>query len=297
MCDLGSQLKQTRESQGRSLSEMAAQLSLRRSVLEALEDCRFDQLPEAALTRGYLRSYALALGLDPQPLLAQFPAAQPVEPPPPMRRRASRLGWVLGTLLLALIAAGAGWVLYRPTLQPEVVPQVEPAPAPVRLSLRVLSEPVGARVFLDGFLLGITPVEAQVEAGSRTLRLELKGYQPLQTTLTLTQSDALSYTLVPQPQPPADSAKRPTPAETAPTVAGERVVIILTGRSWVRITDTQGKILYEGIAAVGTRLAYPGTVIVRAGNAAAVQAIVDGQKLGPLGVTGEVVTRTLGISP
>ena len=295
MCNLGSQLRQTRESQGRSLSEMAAQLSLRWAVLEALEDCRFDQLPEAALTRGYLRSYALALGLDPQPLLAQFPAPQPVEPPPPVRRRSSRLGWALGVVLLVLIAAGAGWMLYRPTLQPEVVPQAEPAPAPVRLSLRIVSEPAGARVFLDGFLLGIAPVEAQVEAGSRTLRLELKGYQPLQTALDLTQSDTLSYTLVPLPQAPVP-AQPAAPTDEVPAAAGERVVITVTGRSWIRVTDSQGKKLYEGTAAVGTRLAYPGTVIVRAGTAAAVQATVDGQKLGPLGSTGEVVTRTLGTS-
>lgn len=296
MCDLGSQLRQTRESQGRSLAELAAQISLRRAVLEALENCQFDQLPEAALTRGYLRSYALALGLDPQPLLAQFPAPQPVDFPPPVRRRSSRLGWAFGVVLLALIAAAAGWILYRPTLQTEVVPQVEPEPAPARLSLRVVSEPPGARVFLDGFLLGVTPVEAQVEAGSRTLRLELVGYQPFQTTLTLTQSDALSYTLIPQPQAPATRPRPDAPAAVVPATR-DRVVITIVGRSWVRVTDTQGKKLYEGTAAVGTRLAYPGTVIVRAGNAAAVQATVDGQKLGPLGATGEVVTRTLGTSP
>ncbi|MER3536725.1 MAG: DUF4115 domain-containing protein, partial [Thermus sp.] len=79
MCELGERLKAARTSRGLSLEEAARRLSLKKSVLQALEECRFDLLPEPALAKGYLRRYALLLGLDPKPLLALYPA----EPPPP----------------------------------------------------------------------------------------------------------------------------------------------------------------------------------------------------------------------
>jgi len=73
VCELGERLRRAREEKGLSLKEAAARLALKAKVLEALEACRFEELPEPALTRGYLRRYALLLGLDPEPLLALYP--------------------------------------------------------------------------------------------------------------------------------------------------------------------------------------------------------------------------------
>ncbi|WP_253715903.1 helix-turn-helix domain-containing protein, partial [Thermus scotoductus] len=67
MCELGERLRRAREEKGLSLKEASARLALKAKVLEALEACRFEELPEPALTRGYLRRYALLLGLDPRP--------------------------------------------------------------------------------------------------------------------------------------------------------------------------------------------------------------------------------------
>ncbi|RTH18005.1 hypothetical protein CSW39_06155, partial [Thermus scotoductus] len=80
MCELGERLRRAREEKGLSLKEASARLALKVKVLEALEACRFEELPEPALTRGYLRRYALLLGLDPEPLLALYPLA-PTLPP------------------------------------------------------------------------------------------------------------------------------------------------------------------------------------------------------------------------
>ncbi|WP_237258998.1 helix-turn-helix domain-containing protein [Thermus brockianus] len=83
MCELGERLRRAREERGLSLKEAAERLSLKVGVLEALEACRFAELPEPALARGYLRRYARLLGLDPEPLLALYPKAPTLEPPPP----------------------------------------------------------------------------------------------------------------------------------------------------------------------------------------------------------------------
>ena len=69
MCELGRRLKEAREAKGLEIAQAAEVLKVRRAILEALEDCRFDELPEPALARGYLKRYAQILGLDPAPLL------------------------------------------------------------------------------------------------------------------------------------------------------------------------------------------------------------------------------------
>jgi TonB family protein len=65
-----------------------------------------------------------------------------------------------------------------------VQPEVEPITTG---SLMVTSEPVGAKVFLGEEEKGVTPVEIpQLEFGTHTIRLELKGYQPLEQQVELT---------------------------------------------------------------------------------------------------------------
>ena len=90
MCELGEKLREARERRGLSLGEAARQLALKAEVREALEECRFERLPEPDLARGYLRRYVLLLGLDPGPRLALYPSAPSLPPPAPRHSRQER---------------------------------------------------------------------------------------------------------------------------------------------------------------------------------------------------------------
>ncbi|WP_038057260.1 RodZ domain-containing protein [Thermus amyloliquefaciens] len=284
MCELGERLRQAREEKGLSLKEAAARLALKVSVLEALEACRFEDLPEPALVRGYLRRYALLLGLDPEPLLALYPiTSSPPPPPPPASRRP--WPWLLGLALalLGVLGYGAYLVLRAPPVQTVSLPPEPPPKSPERFSLQVTSDPPGARVYLDGFYLGQTPLQSPpLEGGRRVIRLELPGYEPLQEEVVLDRPRALSYRLSPKPQP----APAPTPA-SAPS---GRLLLRLEGRSWLRVTQGE-KRLYEGIPEVGAELSFDLPVEVRSGNPGAVRVFLDGQDLGPLGEPGKPLTR------
>jgi hypothetical protein len=67
------------------------------------------------------------------------------------------------------------------------------APAPTTAAagaatgiLVVDSRPAGARVFVDGVAVGVTPVTlAAVAAGTRQVRFELAGYTPISTTVAV----------------------------------------------------------------------------------------------------------------
>jgi cytoskeleton protein RodZ len=52
-----------------SVSDVARQLKLTREQVEALESDAFERLPGRVFVRGFMRNYAMLLGIDPQPLL------------------------------------------------------------------------------------------------------------------------------------------------------------------------------------------------------------------------------------
>ncbi|MCX7783704.1 MAG: helix-turn-helix domain-containing protein, partial [Meiothermus sp.] len=52
MCELGKRLKESREAKGLDLAQAAEVLKVGSVIMQAPEDCRFDELPEPALARG-----------------------------------------------------------------------------------------------------------------------------------------------------------------------------------------------------------------------------------------------------
>lgn len=74
-------------------------------------------------------------------------------------------------------------------------------PSQVLGRLVVESKPSGASIFIDGRFLGYTPYTGDVSVGSHSIRLELSGYQPYETTvnITPTKPNKISVTLKPIP--------------------------------------------------------------------------------------------------
>ncbi len=73
MAGLGDTLREARQRLGLTLSEVESATRIRRRYLEALEVEDFDALPAPVYVKGFLRTYARYLGLDPLPLLALYP--------------------------------------------------------------------------------------------------------------------------------------------------------------------------------------------------------------------------------
>lgn len=69
---IGAVLREARAEQQRGLDEAAAATSMRVRQVEALEDDRFEEFGGDVYAKGFLRSYASWLGLDPAPLLDRY---------------------------------------------------------------------------------------------------------------------------------------------------------------------------------------------------------------------------------
>lgn len=77
--DVGSRLRAAREAKQLSVREIADTTKISVGVLEALEDNDFARLPGGIYSRGFVRSYAAAVGLDPEKTTLEFVAQLPVE--------------------------------------------------------------------------------------------------------------------------------------------------------------------------------------------------------------------------
>ena len=72
MFDIGSSLRDARARQELDFAELEERTKIRPKYLRALEDEQFDILPAPTYVRGFLRSYAEALGLDGQPFVDEY---------------------------------------------------------------------------------------------------------------------------------------------------------------------------------------------------------------------------------
>ncbi|MCW5316797.1 hypothetical protein GTQ43_24165 [Nostoc sp. KVJ3] len=62
--EISTHLRQVRQEKSIRLEEIAAQTLIRTGVLQALEEERFEELPEPVFLQGFIRRYGDALGLD-----------------------------------------------------------------------------------------------------------------------------------------------------------------------------------------------------------------------------------------
>jgi len=75
----GKVLVGARVARGMTLQQVSASTKIPVSKLQAIERDEIESLPGGIFTRGFVRSYAEAVGLDPQETLAQFEARFPEE--------------------------------------------------------------------------------------------------------------------------------------------------------------------------------------------------------------------------
>lgn len=114
---VGSQLRAAREQLGMSVDDVVSKIKLAPRQILALEADDFKALPETAFVRGFVRSYAKLLQLDPLPLLDALPTAKGeqvkapqlhVDAPFPTERtlRRQNVNLLIAAFLVALVIAG-----------------------------------------------------------------------------------------------------------------------------------------------------------------------------------------------
>ncbi|GAV19823.1 hypothetical protein MMIC_P0781 [Mariprofundus micogutta] len=104
---IGSKLITARESRGEKLEQAVRTLKLQKSHLQALEDGRWEQLPDQVYALGFLRQYAKHLNLDISKELEQLSDAQyrltkPLTFPDPPVAPSRKWAWLSGIAFVLL---------------------------------------------------------------------------------------------------------------------------------------------------------------------------------------------------
>jgi cytoskeleton protein RodZ len=180
---LGERFRAAREARGLSLSDVAEQIRIRSVYLAAIEEENWNAIGAPVYIRGFLRTYARFLGIDPEEAVAAFNRTQPATPAAPglpvMEPPAPATGAGRGSLLVGIAAVVAvlliAFVVYNeltmrrgatgtgvaqasgaPSAEPSPTEAASAAPAPSPSAGRpktlalVFSAPSWLRVTVDG---------------------------------------------------------------------------------------------------------------------------------------------------
>lgn len=114
---VGEQLRSAREAHGLSLADIAARTRVAERHLASIEEDRLGQLAAPTYAIGFSRAYARALGLDERDIAARVrrqldaqahtrpaPTLPSFEPGDPARVPPSRIAWLAGLLVIAVVA-------------------------------------------------------------------------------------------------------------------------------------------------------------------------------------------------
>jgi cytoskeletal protein RodZ len=257
MTGFGADFKKTRESLGLTLDKIAAETRISTRFLRAIEEGDFRLLPGGIFNRGFIRTYAQHLGLDPEQAIADYEriasaAQQPASPPASVEPVAARTNPrdLYAIAAVVVLLAIAVFYFVNQSSPPEPAPQPAPvadkpavsAPAPPASPPSPVTEP--------------TPVKPAPPA--------------------------------PEPPPPAVAAKTGEP----PIV----LELEASNLTWITLT-ADGNFLEEVILQPGNTRRYEAeaSIDIKIGNAAGVMMRVNGRELGVLGREGQ--TRTFLITP
>lgn len=266
---IGEKLRQAREAQSITLHEIAEKTNISVRSLDALEKGQTDKLPGGIFTRGFVRSYAAHVGLDPDDVVREYVAAHPEVRTPEeqeeMEPPRSQLPLVLGLIaLLALVLAGGYWWMNRPVPPQAVQSTTGYASAASVPTAGATASPAGA----------VGQASPTTSAG-----------QASPTTGTVTPSAA------------DEPVEPPTSAASDPPVANEhplQVTLVPTGRCWVRVR-ADGEVRVSRELAAGDRVDVAASEVIEilAGDAGAFAYRLNGAPGRALGTAGNVGRATI----
>lgn len=276
---VGQTLRQAREARGISLAEAEEATKVRQKFLEALEQDDFQRLPGEVYRRGFLKSYAIYLGLDPEPLLARY--------------RAQR-------------GAPAEEQKAAPEVSPPSAPPAPAAAAPIQ----PLARPLGPTTPFNAAIVWVPLlVIALLVAGFLAYQRYGQPYgQRLVTLFTRATPTPTATFQVPSststPAPtPTWNVEPETPTATpalTPTPAPPGIVVDVRvlDRVWLRVT-VDDAVAFEGILEPVTVRSWSGRnrVAIKSGVPGSTYVTVNGEYKGAMGPPGQEPLELVWIKP
>lgn len=286
----GALLRQAREAAGLHVSTLAANLKVPVRKLEALEEDRYDLLPDAVFVRALASSVCRTLKVDPQPILERLPQTphprlaqdrDGINAPFRPAGDVPRGGWLDQVsrpvvLAVALLLVGALVVVLLPAredLSEQAQTAADPAMPPGTQS-DVTAGPAEAGAESASAATAVAIAPAAATAGSAPVATALAAARPASAALAAASA-------------PAAAASAPLP--------GDGIVAFRTtgGSSWVSVTDARGHSVLRRLMEPGETASASGALplSVTVGNMSATEVQVRGQPFNMGSVARDNVAR------
>ncbi|CDU09261.1 conserved hypothetical protein [Vibrio diabolicus] len=250
--EAGTLLKNKRESLGMSQKQVADRLRLRVSVIEDIENNRFESQQVATFTRGYLRSYAKFVGLDEKMVLTALeqtadvqPQEQEIEMQSFSRKtkdekhnsRIMLLTWVIGLVIIGISAAWWWQNQQENSLTKEVTDSSVEAPKPTAQELADID------LMTAEELIASTPEDVVSTSNDVVETSEVPVEQGSDSLLAETENT----TSVDSEEPVAviETAEEEQPAPVVPE-GMTLLTMKFKADCWIQVKDTNGKTLVSG---------------------------------------------------
>jgi len=281
----GQTLREAREARRMSVAEVAQELKISRQAVERLEQGQYDSLPGDTFARGYIRSYARLMGMDPARLALAFDRERGIEVrersvssiarvEPPSRSGRTLMWWSSVLIIVALVLSALWWYeTNQPTFGP--LPGLEELDSEALLDdveVDAITLPESIAEQTDGVPADLMPVEpapAEVEAESGAAPTNADETTPVQEAAT--QRDT----------PDADAAAADAAAagaaaaESAAPASSAGLVLSVAADCWVQVSAADGRVLHSALMRAGQTLELPpsGALDLVIGDRSAVTAI------------------------
>ncbi|EJG0888655.1 TPA: cytoskeleton protein RodZ [Vibrio parahaemolyticus] len=250
--EAGTLLKNKRESLGMTQKQVADRLRLRVSVIEDIENNRFESQQVATFTRGYLRSYAKFVGLDEKVVLVALeqtadvkPKEQEIEMQSFSRKtkhekhnsRIMLLTWVIAIVIIGISAAW-WWQNQQENSLAQVV-----AEANVETSQPSADEIADIDLMTEEELIASTPAELAASNNTAS-ESSINAAQTDEVVPTETEESTTEATQ----EPVAVIEAAEEVQEASPVVPEGMTLLTMKFKAdcWIQVKDTNGKTLVSG---------------------------------------------------
>jgi cytoskeleton protein RodZ len=312
LADVGAMLRDRRIELQQDIDTVARQTHIKVGYLKAIEEGRRRELPGAAYTIGFVRSYADYLGFDGNRLVNDFHAqlagdrkrtqdVQAATEPP--RMSIGPVGIAAIVLTLAVVAFFA-WGYFSDTGKTDTAATEEAQDVDGEDEVA----PDEAQDNAAGEGADEAATDQAASAGATTQEAPADTAAPAPDQTAPDQTAAATPPVEDQlPPPEADAA--PTaeqdpaqPQEAAIAEGGEGIAgkIVLRAKleSWVQVTNAKSEAIFSRVLRSGETYVVPNEpgLMLTTGNAGGVEILLDGKKLKSLGSVG-LVRRDVPLDP
>ncbi|QXO16783.1 cytoskeleton protein RodZ [Vibrio ostreae] len=254
----GTLLKQKREALGLTQKQVADRLRLRITIIQNLEDNNFKSDLVATFTRGYLRSYAKAVGLSESEIVDAFEAMEGLQPQEQTMqsfskktkrdKHDSRIMTITWIILLVIIGMSSLW-----WWQNNEQDTLKPDSAADAVSAVVESTVAGNSDEMQPDFATINGVDDEISAAQDSDAAEMVADTDMAEEPQPVADEQVASEQVASEQVVSEQAMPEESATTEQAVAN-LLTLNFTADCWIQVKDASGKTLSTGIKKAGQTL-------------------------------------------